>query len=431
MAPSADMNPRRTREPAIIVDVPIPVGPVTYVGRVPVFDRRMDVAGYELVIDEFDDGTSGAPATTERSRRLMTRVLLEVGLDSLIGGKLGFLGVTIDLLADGVHLALPPHRMMLEVSGPIDAPGLDVLREVRSEGYRVVIGSLDECTHPAEAVRLAAGLRVDAKAPDAGQQMNQAHGWNPRIQILVDGVPSSDEVDSWRQMGACWVRGDLLRPAEQVDEPTIPLHRLAVLQLLAELERPDVDFDDIDRLVSTDLGMSYKLLRMANSSYLALERRVERTRDAVVYLGLDTVRAAAALLSLSEVSDHPPEIVQLCLVRARHCEELARRQHPELGPAAFTTGLFSSLDVLLGLSMEQVLMRIPIADHIGDALRDRTGELGSILEVALAYEAGDLSRLNRLRFEPASTVLAYRHALGWMAKIQRGLHGSPSEHRPL
>ncbi len=420
--PAVDVRP-------LSADVSSPSGAVTYVGRSPVFDRRLDVAGYQLLIDELGDpspadGNIDVGAELERSKRLLTRVLLEVGLDSLIGGKLGFLDVPIELLADGVHLALPPHRMVLEVSGPIDDAGIEVLREVRAEGYRVVV-SLEECTHPAEAVRASAGVRLMADALDAAEFIRQVQQWNPRTMILVDALADDEETERWRQLGASWLRGDVLRPSEQVDEPTVPLHRLTVLQLLAELERPDVDFDDIDELVSTDLGMSYKLLRMANSSYLALERRVERTRDAIVYLGIDTIRAAAALLTLSEVSDHPPEMVQISLVRARHCQEMASARYPELAHAAFTTGLFSSLDSLLGLSIDQVLLRLPVADHISDALRDRTGVLGYILEVAIAYEAGDLDLLRELDADPTVTVFSYRRALRWMSDVHKGLYGTP------
>jgi c-di-GMP phosphodiesterase len=405
-----------------------PTGSHTYVGRAPVFDRRLGVAGYHLMVDEFAaDATEHdervGQRQAERSKRLLTRALLEVGLDSLIGGKLGFVEVPLELLADGSHLALPPHRMMLEVDGAIDREGLEVLREVRDDGYRVLVTSVQECTHPPQTARLVAGVRVDGSADDLAEQIEQVLRWNPRAQILADRLGDDDTIERCRQLGVTWIRGDILRPPEHVDEPTVPMHRLAVLQLLAELERPEFDFDDIDRLVSVDLGMSYKLLRMANSSYLALERRVERTRDAVVYLGIDTVRAAAALLALSEASDHPPEIVHLSLVRARHCEEIMAASRPDLSHAAFTTGLFSTLDVLLGLSMDQIMMRIPVADHIADALRDRLGELGRVLEIVVAYERGDVRAMSQLGADPATTVLGYRRALGWMASLNKALFG--------
>src|SRR5690606_10785957 len=295
-----------------------PSGGVTYIGRSPVFDRRLDVVGFQLVVDSLVSGdespTPDASATEPHAtppRQVLTRALLEVGLDSLIGARTGFVAVDLDVLDDGLHRALPEHRMVLEVHGPIDIEGEALLRDVREEGYTVLVGSIDACERPGDVVQIAAGALVDLASGDVDEVADHLARWNPRAKLLVTGLSSSDDVDPCRERGATWLRGEVLRPTEVIDEPTVLASRVAVLELLAELERPDVDIDDIDRLVSIDLGMSYKVLRMANSSYLALERRVERTRDAVIYLGIDTVRAVAALLALSDASDHTPEIVQM------------------------------------------------------------------------------------------------------------------------
>lgn len=400
-------------------------GGVTYIGRAPVFDRRLDVVGFQLLVDSIEpiepdrDAAEGdrAPAP----RRVLTRALLEVGLDSLIGSRTGFVEVDLDVLDDGLHRALPQHRMVLELSGPIDREGEVLLRQVREDGYTVLVDSIDGCERPGDVLQIAAGARVDLSSGDLDSVAAQLARWNPRAKLLVTGLTSSDDVEPCRDRAASWLRGEVLRPVEVIDEPTVPASRIAVLELLAELERPDVDIDDIDRLVSIDLGMSYKVLRMANSSYLALERRVERTRDAVIYLGIDTVRAVAALLALSEATDHPPEIVHISLLRAKHCEEIAKVTNPALAHAAFTTGLFSGLDLLLGLSVDQVLDRIPVSDEIAEALRSRGGRLGRILSIVTAYERHDLSALAKADIEPGTVVIAYRHALNWAGRITKSL----------
>lgn len=417
--------PPRAWDPLSPVDAPAPIEPpsgaATYIGRAPVFDRRLDVAGYQLIVDRLGEETTDAGV--DPSRQLLTRALLEVGLDSLVGGRLGFVEVSVDVLDDGLHHALPAHRMILEVAGEVDREAEQVVRRVREEGYRMLIGSLPSCERPSEALQVAGGVRADLRTGDLDDVAAAVARWHPRAKVLVEGLASSEDVEPCRRAGATWVRGDVLRPVERIDEPTVPSNRLAVLELLAQLERPDVGVDDIDRLISIDLGMSYKVLRMANSSYLALERRVERTRDAVVYLGLDTVRAAAALLALTEASDHPPEIVHQSLLRARHAEEICKLTNPGLAHAAFTTGLFSGLDLLLGLSVEQVLHRIPVSDQIAEALRSRKGPLGRTLDAVLSYERHDLDALARSGYEPATIVLAYRHALGWVGRITRSLDG--------
>jgi EAL and modified HD-GYP domain-containing signal transduction protein len=396
-------------------------GGVTYIGRAPVFDRRLDVAGFHLIVDQMDAAPEADAPDGVVSRQVLTRALLEVGLDSLIGARTGFVEVTLDMLDDGLHRALPGHRMALEVRGDVDDDAVELLRSVREAGYTLLVSDLLATSRPSEILQVAGGARIDLGSGALDEVSELRSRVAPRSKLLVCDLQSSDDVDPCRQAGATWMRGEVLRPTETIDEPTVPANRLAVLELLAELERPEVGIDDIDRLVSMDLGMSYKVLRMANSSYLALERRVERTRDAVVYLGIDTVRAVAALLALSEATDHPPEIVHISLVRAKHCEEIAKATSPHLAHAAFTTGLFSGLDLLLGLSVHQVLDRIPVSDEIAGALRDRSGRLGTILSTVMAYERHDLDALARSTLEPATIVLAYRHALTWVGRITRNL----------
>ena len=396
------------------------LGGVTYIGRAPVFDRRLDVAGFHLIVDQIGRGPTDEPDPIH-TRQVLTRALLEVGLDSLIGARTGFVDVTLDMLDDGLHHALPGHRVALEINGSIDSDAIDLLRGVREEGYTLLVGSLLDTANPSEILQVAGGVGVDLGSGALSEVATLRAQVAPRSKLLVSGLKNSTDVEPCRQVDATWLRGEVLQPTETIDEPTVPASRTAVLELLAELERPEVGIDDIDRLVSIDLGMSYKILRMANSSYLALERRVERTRDAIVYLGIDTVRAVAALLALSEATDHPPEIVHLSLVRAKHCEEIAKATSPHLAHAAFTTGLFSGLDLLLGLSVHQVLDRIPVSDEIAGALRDRSGRLGTILSTVMAYERHDLDALARSSLEPATIVMAYRHALTWVGRITRNL----------
>jgi len=396
---------------------PVPRPKATFIGRAPVFDRRMDVLGYQLIVDTIGEDPGDQP------RFLLTRVLLEIGLDSLIGGRTGFINLPMQSLRDGIHHALPPERMMIEVSGEIRRADEEILRSARDDGYRMLVANIDQAERPDHVVQIVDGASIPFDEEHCEDLITQIVDWSPRAKVLVTGLREPSDVEPTKRAGATWMQGDILRPAERIDEPTIPANRVAVLQLLGELERPDVTIDDIDRLVSIDVGLSYKMLRMANSSYLALERRVERTRDAIVYLGLDTVRSVAALLSLSEATDHSPEVVKISLLRACHAKELFELTNPALANAAFTTGLFSSLDLLLGLSVDQVLDRIPVSDAIAAALRSGSGRLGEGLALVKAYEMNDLDALARSHFDPSVIVWAYRNAVAWMGRIERGLSG--------
>src|ERR1035438_1920288 len=54
---------------------------------------------------------------------------------------------------------------------------------------------------------------------------------------------------------------------------------------------PNSGPDDIARIIERDMAMTAKLLQLANSAFFGIGRTVNRVRDAVVYLGTDTIKA--------------------------------------------------------------------------------------------------------------------------------------------
>ena len=70
--------------------------------------------------------------------------------------------------------------------------------------------------------------------------------------------------------------------------PTIP----EIYQRLRQkLDSSDSTIADIAAIISTDVGMSAKVLQLVNSSFFSLKRRVETVREAVIYLGFETIKS--------------------------------------------------------------------------------------------------------------------------------------------
>lgn len=69
--------------------------------------------------------------------------------------------------------------------------------------------------------------------------------------------------------------------------PTAPK---VVEELISSFERTDVSLDEIARTLSLDPVLSAKLLRLANSAYYHVSRRIGNVEDAVRMLGFVTVR---------------------------------------------------------------------------------------------------------------------------------------------
>lgn len=74
------------------------------------------------------------------------------------------------------------------------------------------------------------------------------------------------------------------------------------LQVVDELQSADASITRIGDIIAKDVGMSAQVLKLVNSAFFGLRRRVASATDAANYLGLDTIKAL--VLSLHTFSQY-------------------------------------------------------------------------------------------------------------------------------
>jgi c-di-GMP-related signal transduction protein len=182
-----------------------------------------------------------------------------------------------------------------------------------------------------------------------------------------------------------------------------------------------VSFEDLERIIASDVGLSLKLLRYVNSAFFALPRTVNSVREALSMLGVRTVRRWATVMAISSIPDVPDELVSLALRRAHMCEILAGSALPEERETLFTIGLFSVSDALLDCPMGDVLDSLPFSEEIQAALMRREGPKGELLAAVTAYERGEFPTLSVPGSPVPSLAGAYRAALEWADEAGRAI----------
>jgi EAL and modified HD-GYP domain-containing signal transduction protein len=171
------------------------------------------------------------------------------------------------------------------------------------------------------------------------------------------------------------------------------------------------DFDELERMIVRDVGMSHKLLRYANSALFFPSQRVSSVHEAMVILGARAVQRFATVLVLSGVRDQPHALLVTALVRGLMCELLC--DEPARRDRAFTVGMFSVINRLLGMPMREALEALPLADDVVAALLRGEGPDGRNLRLVLAWEMGDFSAADGVPGGTTRVARAYRKAVEW------------------
>ena len=88
----------------------------------------------------------------------------------------------------------------------------------------------------------------------------------------------------------------LARIMESPQLPTLPAVAVRVLELTS---RRDVELGEIAKAVEHDPAIATRVLKTVNSSFYGLTQRVGSIRQALAYLGLETVKGLVLGFSLA------------------------------------------------------------------------------------------------------------------------------------
>jgi EAL and modified HD-GYP domain-containing signal transduction protein len=269
-------------------------------------------------------------------------------------------------------------------------------------------------------------LDVLGVAPDALRAQVRTLSFYP-VKLLAERVETAEVFQLCRSLGFEYFQGYFFARPNVVSAKEVDHSGPAHMRLLSMLNDPNAEFAQIERVIRQDVTLSYKLLRYVNSAAIGLKRPLDSLQMALTMLGQKNIRRWATLvLFCAAGASKPSELVTTALVRARICEMLAPRLKARPDPAtAFTTGLFSLLDALLGVPMDKALHGLTLAPEVSAALTAEAGPLGELVALAVACERGDWMELGRrqglLGLGPDAIPTAWRDAIRFAAEIKRSV----------
>lgn len=155
-------------------------------------------------------------------------------------------------------------------------------------------------------------------------------------------------------------------------------------RVLRLVENPDFDVQQVVRILETDPALATQILRLVNSSYFGLPRRVASLQQAICLLGVHTLRLAllnyGVLQCLSQSLPGPrrDEFLRHSLTVATVAEKLVKQQGDAGADEAYCAGLVVDIGVLAFAQAararyEPLLLNHPMGVELLEAERDCFG----------------------------------------------------------
>ncbi|HBV1539892.1 TPA: EAL and HDOD domain-containing protein [Citrobacter freundii] len=369
----------------------------SFIARQPIFDTKMQTVAYELL---FRDGMNNAfPDVSPEyaTSRMISDQFLCIPVPRIANNHSSFINVPHQMIINGLGDTLPNEKVVIEIlenAVPDDALFCAV-KDMHDRGYQL---ALDDFTMDDEWDRFMQYISVikfdvrDNDYEDIRQYIHRKSQLLQGIKFLAEKVETRDEFELYSRAGFALFQGFFFSRPEILRNKCLSQNPLPLSRLMMEVNRENPDFAAVERLLKTDLTLSYKIMRyvrnMLFNSHGIIQADNLTLKEMLMYLGGKELRRFVAVAALSNMGRSGiSELYHLSMVRGKFCELIAGKiNNVSLSYNAFICGLFSLLDVILELPMDDLIKQISTPQNVTAALCEHKGELFDILTLSLCYE---------------------------------------------
>ncbi len=374
-----------------------------FLGRQPILGREQQLLAYELLVH------GGIIATANRADVLeppqaatVAAALAELAANDTLGPYRAFIDVDRELLFSELIDVLPPQFVALEIRDDI-VPAEDVVarcRQLHERGFMLVVGDIvtrDETrieTYRA-LLALSAIIKVDITglaADGLRARVDQLKAFGKKL--LAEKVESAEQLAQCQSLGFDLFQGYHFARPRIVSGRQLDPSQLVLLRLLT-LVMEDAETTEVENAFKREPGLTLNMLRLTNSVGAGLPTRITSLRHAITMLGRRQLQRWLQLLIYTNPKGPAQGVnplLQLAATRGRLMELLAERTQPknrEFADQAFMVGIMSLMPALLGVGMAELLAELPVAPRVRQALSERGGQHGALLQLVEATEQSD------------------------------------------
>jgi len=370
--------------------------------RQPVFDRRLEPWGTCVA---FVQPPENGPIFSDE----LTADFLLAAYVPQRGSLNGQIVVSFDTSAilDGMPRLLQPQNTFVELDEAAgETDGIqNAVSGLKQVGYGIAVGGFENRSSCSALKSLADVLVIDGDAfINAGDGaslqalIQAAHGYKAKVQVR--GLSTWKHMLQARAVNADMFQGLFFNQLNlAASGKSVTATQLSRLRLLAYVDRADVDFKALTRIVEADAALTYRLLVFLNSASFGLRQKVDSIPQALMLAGWKPLKNWLKIILITDLSPtaRHQELCYYAAQRANFLQRVARAAGLERLEATLSlVGLLSYLEAILEVPMAQALRQVQVADSVQRVLCGQKSPLSPWLALAQAMDRGDWEQAERL-----------------------------------
>lgn len=378
-----------------------------YLGRQPIYDLKGNIVAYELLYRNTEENSTAVDNNMHATARVLVNALNYIGLNNLTKGTTAFIKVDHKALLDDIIYSIAPSHFVLEIleDSVVTPELLKRIKYLHNRGYRFALNHLHD--NPEYLLQfqplldLIDYVKIDiSETDDPGALIKKLHMHN--LTFIAEKIEDETAYEAAKKAGCERFQGyHLARPyllkKERVDPDS------SLLIDLIYLLRTNASLDELLEKFNKSPYLTLNLLKFIQLHEGLGQDSVSSIEQALILIGRERLGNWLELMVYAyddgeEEAAFAKHLSQQANQRASLMEELAKytKSSDRFAHAAYMTGLLSMAEALFKNGYTDILRQIHVDQNISDALLKKSGELGQLLQLAIAVERNDTHTINSI-----------------------------------
>ncbi len=371
-----------------------------FIARQGIYDKYGKVVAYELLYRNSLENSFNPLIEDELATYKVIDNISAFGLDILTDSKRAFVNFSEALIKKNIATLLPKENVVIEVLETVN-PSEEILHKLsflKDQGYLIALDDVIDIKHLIRFIGVIDIVKVDFILSTSKSRKEIAYVCNKyNITMLAEKIETLDDLNEAKELGCDFFQGYYYSKPSIFLGKDVSIKNTSIFMLLVELVKDDYDIDKVEYVMKTDIALTYKFLKFINSSYFNFLQEIKSIKQAIMLIGREELRKWLSILSVAEMSSVNDGYANSIIIRAKFCEEIAKVVNCKDEASAFMVGLFSNIHLMIEKDINYVVQELPLNTNIKSALLGEKNIFREILDLALAYESIDSSKINEIR----------------------------------
>jgi len=397
-----------------------------FIARQPILNIDKKLYAYELLYRGAPGHLLGQVSGEQATASLLSSTFLTGDIQVITNNRLCFINFTEDLLKSNLPLNFPKTRIVVEILEDVEPTPkvVSICRRLKDNGYTLALDDFVFQKKYEPLLELVKFVKIDIRLTPLNTLVRTLNHLNHyRVKLLAEKEETEEEFIQANKMGFSFFQGYFFCKPQNIQIKEISSIKINLIRLLAEITKKDIQMERLREIISSDVAISYKLLRFLNSAYYYLLQKVKSVNHGVALLGEKELRRFCLLVIVSELAtEKPDELVRQALVRAKFCELLGSSASlPEAEcNNLYMLGLFSLLDAMLDYPMSEILEKLPIEQVVKDCLLGKDNPYMNYLRLAQAFERNN--QKDRIKLQDTLSLFDSEVQSGYLEAVRYANH---------